>query len=115
MKNYLLAFLSSDKRLKIGGLGRGVKKERQQSAADYDNPLRRLYNKRVLSDVEVVSLRISRSLFPTILKLERSHRREELKRLLTANHFALSPATGAGAQKAHWMTNEEERGIWHEG
>lgn len=88
--------------------------ERSDAPLDCYNPLRNLYNKRILPDVEAMSLRISRSLLPAVLRLKRSLRRDELKRLLMANHFALSSTTGVEDKKAHWLVDGKGRGIWRE-
>jgi hypothetical protein len=69
---------------------------------------------RILPDVEAISLRISRSLLPAVLKLKRSRRRDELKRVLTANHYALGSAIGTEDRKARWLVDGKGRGIWHE-
>lgn len=114
VRNNLSTFLSSDKRLQWGVGSPDHSLEKSDPLHDHDNPLRSLHNMRILPDIEAVSLRISRSLLPIVLKLKRSLRRDELKRLLLANHYVLGSATGTEKSKAHWLVDGKGRGIWHE-
>lgn len=78
------------------------------------NPLVSLHILRILPDIEAVSLRISRSLLPAVLKLKHSIRRDELKRSLTAHHYALEKTNNVDNNRVNWLVNGSGRGMWFE-